>query len=169
MIWALIIIAGFVLDRLTKLWVVDSIVGNPITVIDKFFYIRHLENEGAAFSILQGKTILLATMVSVVALVILGVIIKNKNKFLRTILSIILAGALGNLYDRFFNDGKVIDFLEFHFGSYTFPTFNLADCFVVVGTILLAIYILFIYKDESKPEGRAGEKSEAPDTDEDKK
>ncbi|EMS71861.1 signal peptidase II [Ruminiclostridium cellobioparum] len=168
MIWALIIIAGFVLDRLTKIWVVDSIVGNPITVINNFFYIRHLENEGAAFSILEGKTVLLAVMVSVVALVIFGVIIKNKNKFLRTTLSIILAGALGNLYDRIFNDGKVVDFLEFHFGSYTFPTFNLADCLVVVGTILLAIYILFIYK-EAKPEAGSVEKSEAAGTDEDKK
>lgn len=165
MIWALIIIAGFIFDRLTKIWVVDSIVGNPITVINKFFYIRHLENEGAAFSILRGKTILLVTMVSIVSLVIFGVIIKNKNKFLRTTLSIILAGALGNLYDRIFNGGKVIDFLEFHFGSYAFPTFNLADCFVVVGTILLAIYVLFIYRDEAKPETGAREKSEAAGTD----
>jgi signal peptidase II len=152
MIWALIIIAGFVLDRLTKLWVLDSIVGSPITVINNFFYIRHLENEGAAFSILRGKTMLLAIMVSIVALVILAVLIKNKNKFLRTTLSLILGGALGNLYDRIFNDGKVIDFLEFHFGNYVFPTFNLADCFVVVGTILLAVYILFIYKEDSKLE-----------------
>lgn len=150
MIWALIIIVGFALDRLTKMWVLEQVIGNPITVINNFFYVRHLENEGAAFSILQGKTVLLVIMTSIVALVILGVLIKNKDKFLRATLSLILAGALGNLFDRIFREGKVVDFLEFHFGKYVFPTFNVADCFVVVGTILLAIYILFIYKEDSK-------------------
>ena len=152
MIWALIIIVGFALDRLTKMWVLEQVIGNPITVISNFFYVRHLENEGAAFSILQGKTVLLVIMTSIVALVILGVLIKNKDKFLRATLSLILAGALGNLFDRIFREGKVVDFLEFHFGKYVFPTFNVADCFVVVGTILLAIYILFIYKEDSKEE-----------------
>ncbi len=150
MIWALIIIVGFALDRLTKMWVLEQVIGNPITVINNFFYVRHLENEGAAFSILQGKTVLLIIMTSIVALVILGILIKNKDKFLRATLSLILAGALGNLFDRIFRGGRVVDFLEFHFGNYVFPTFNVADCFVVVGTILLAIYILFIYKEDSK-------------------
>ncbi len=150
MIWAIIIIVGFALDRLTKMWVLEQVIGNPITVINNFFYVRHLENEGAAFSILQGKTVLLVIMTSIVALVILGVLIKNKDKFLKATLSLILAGALGNLFDRIFREGKVVDFLEFHFGKYVFPTFNVADCFVVVGTILLAVYILFIYKEDSK-------------------
>lgn len=147
MIWALIIIVGFILDRLSKLWVLDKLVGNPITVVKDFFYLRHLENKGAAFSILQGKTILLTVLTSIVALVLIYVLVKNKDKFLRLTISLILAGALGNLYDRIFR-GSVVDFLEFHFGSYVFPTFNLADTFVVIGTILLAIYILFIYKEE---------------------
>jgi len=149
MIWALIIIGGFILDRLSKIWVLDTLINNPITVIKDFFYLRHLENEGAAFSILHGKTILLIVMASIVALVLVYALIKFKNKFLRATISLILGGALGNLYDRIFR-GSVVDFLEFHFGSYVFPTFNLADSLVVVGTILLAIYILFIYK-EDKP------------------
>lgn len=147
MIWALIIFVGFILDRISKLWVIDSVVGNPITVVKNFFYLRHLENRGAAFSILQGKTLLLTILSSIVALVLVYVLIKNKNKFLRATLSLILGGALGNLYDRI-SKGSVVDFLEFHFGSYVFPTFNIADSFVVVGTILLAVYILFIYKEE---------------------
>ncbi len=151
MLWALIIIVGFAMDRLTKVWVLDKIVGNPITVIKDFFYLRHLENQGAAFSILQGKTIFLVLMVSIVSLAMLYFLIKHKHKFLRLSLSLILGGALGNLYDRIFSNGSVVDFLEFHFGSYVFPTFNVADVLVVVGTILLAIYILFLYKEE-KPE-----------------
>ncbi len=150
MLWIIIVILGFAIDRLSKMWVMDSLVGNPITVVNDFFYLRHLENMGASFGILHGKTIFLIIMTSIVALVIAYAITKYKDKFLRTTLSMILGGALGNLYDRIFNDGKVIDFLEFHFGSYVFPTFNIADTLVVVGTILLAVYILFIYK-EDKP------------------
>lgn len=152
MMWAIIIIAGFILDRVSKLWVMNKIEGNPVTVIDKFFYLRHLENEGAAFSILQGRTLFFIIITSVIVLFMVGFLVKNKNKFLRLSISLILPGALGNLYDRIFNDGKVVDFLEFHFGSYAFPTFNVADCFVVVGTIFLAIYILFIYKEAPKVE-----------------
>lgn len=151
MLWALIIIIGFTLDRLSKLWALGHLAGNPITVIKNFFYLSHLENEGAAFSILQGRTILLIIMVSVVSLILVYYLIKHKHSFLRLSLSMILGGALGNLYDRIFRGGSVVDFLEFHFGSYVFPTFNVADILVVVGTILLAIYILFIYKDEKKP------------------
>lgn len=149
MIWALIIILGFILDRVSKLWAVDALADKPITVIDNFFYLRYLENKGAAFSILQGKTVFLVIMTSLIAIAILFIIIKNKDKFLRTTLSLILCGALGNLYDRI-TKGSVTDFLDFHFGSYVFPTFNVADMFVVVGTILLAVYILFFYK-EDKP------------------
>lgn len=147
MIWALIIIGGFILDRLSKLWILQSFVGKPMTIVNNFFYVRHLENEGAAFSILQGKTLLLVILTSVMCLALVYMLVKNNNKFLRLTLSLIIGGALGNLYDRIFR-GSVVDFLEFHFGSYVFPTFNIADSLVVVGTILLAVYILFIYKEE---------------------
>lgn len=151
MIWALIIIAGFALDRISKVWVLNSLVGKPITVIKDFFLLRHLENEGAAFSILQGKTIFLIIMTSLVSLVLLYILIKYKHRLLRTSLSMILAGALGNLFDRIFREGRVVDFIEFHFGSYYFPSFNVADMLVVCGTILLAVYILFVHQDGKKP------------------
>ncbi|PYG89908.1 signal peptidase II [Ruminiclostridium sufflavum DSM 19573] len=151
MIWALIIIAGFILDRLTKIWAFDSLSHEPVTVIDNFFYLRYLENKGAAFSILQGKTVFLVIMTSLVSLAILFIIIRFKDKFMRTALCLIFSGAAGNLYDRA-TKGSVTDFIEFHFGSYVFPIFNAADIFVVIGTILLAIYILFFYKEEKPAE-----------------
>ena len=58
----------------------------------------------------------------------------------------ISAGAIGNLCDRF-TLHYVIDFLRFDFGSYTFPIFNVADCYAVVGTILLILCILFDSKE----------------------
>ncbi len=156
MIWALIIILGFILDRVSKVWVIDTLADKTISVIDNFFYLRYLENRGAAFSILQGKTIFLIVMTSLVSLAMLLVIIKYKDKFLRVSLSLILSGALGNLYDRI-TKGSVTDFLDFHFGSFTFPTFNIADMFVVVGTILLAIDILFFYKEDKPVEEHSTE------------
>jgi signal peptidase II len=151
MLWLLIIIGGFAADRFSKLWALGNLKGNPVTVIKNFFYLSHLENEGAAFSIFQGKTIFLIITTSLVSMVLLYFLIKQKHRFLRLTLSLILGGALGNLYDRI-TRGSVVDFLEFHFGSYVFPTFNVADTLVVCGTILLAIYILFIYKDDKQPE-----------------
>jgi signal peptidase II len=156
MIWAIIIILGFILDRVSKVWAIDALADNPITVIDNFFYFRYLENRGAAFSILQGKMVFLIIMTSIVSLAVLFVIFKYKDKFLRTTLSLILSGALGNLYDRI-TKGSVTDFIDFNFGSYVFPTFNVADMLVVVGTILLAIYILFIYKEDKPVEQQSPE------------
>ncbi len=148
MIWVFIVLVAFLLDRLSKIWVMNTLVGNPITVIEDFFYLRHLENKGAAFSIFHGKTFFLVLLSLIVSIVLIYFMIKFKDKFLRVSISVVLGGAIGNLYDRLFNDGSVIDFLEFHFGSYVFPTFNVADIFVVCGTILLGVYILFFYKEE---------------------
>ena len=150
MIWVFIVIVAFLLDRLSKMWVMSTVVDNPITVIEDFFYLRHLENRGAAFSILHGKTFFLVILSFVISIVLIYFMFKFKDRFLRIAISIVLGGAIGNLYDRLFNEGSVIDFLEFHFGSYVFPTFNVADIFVVCGTILLGIYILFFYKDEKE-------------------
>jgi signal peptidase II len=59
----------------------------------------------------------------------------------------VLGGAIGNFIDRV-SKGKVVDFLDFYFGNYNFPTFNIADTFIVLGTIILAVYILFFNKKE---------------------
>jgi len=61
-------------------------------------------------------------------------------------LSLIFAGAVGNLIDRVLT-GSVTDFLRFDFGSYTFPIFNVADMSVVIGSAVLMYYMFFIYKE----------------------
>ena len=61
---------------------------------------------------------------------------KEKNKTVQLALSFILGGALGNLADRFFYQG-VVDFLDFHLGSYHWPAFNIADSFIFLGVLLL--------------------------------
>ncbi|MBU3180128.1 signal peptidase II [Clostridium psychrophilum] len=141
----LIVFIGLLLDRLSKLWALSVLKQSNGTIIIKdFFKLEYLENRGAAFGILQNKLILLA----LVTLIVIGVMIyyiikyKPKSKFLRISFALIISGALGNLYDRLFYK-YVVDFILFHYKDiYNFPTFNIADSLVVVGTLILAISIV---------------------------
>lgn len=144
----LIIFLGLLLDRLAKVWALSSLKEkNGVVLIKDFFKLEYLENRGAAFGILQNKLILLAL---VTLLIISGMIYyiikyKPKSKLLRISFAFIISGALGNLYDRVFYK-YVVDFILLHYKDvYNFPTFNIADMLVVVGTAILAISIV---KDE---------------------
>ncbi|GAE89117.1 signal peptidase II [Acetivibrio straminisolvens] len=148
----LILIAGFVaIDQLTKYIVISNIeFGDKISVINNFFYLTHWRNTGAAWGIMQNGRYILVPVTIALSALLAYFIFKNRNKFYRFSLSMILGGALGNLIDRIFRPEGVVDFLDFQFGSYHFPVFNAADTFVVVGTILLAYYTLFIYKEHKE-------------------
>lgn len=149
MIWVAVIFVIVLLDQLTKYMVVKNIdLGNSITIIEQFFYLAHWRNKGAAWGIMQNGRAIFIPVTIVVSIVLVYIMHKYENKLLRFSLSLILGGAIGNLIDRIFRPDGVVDFLDFHFGSYRFPTFNLADSFVVVGTIILAYYMLFIYKEK---------------------
>lgn len=141
----IIILLGILLDRFTKIWASKGLNGgNDIIIIKNFFSFQYLENRGAAFGILQGKTLLLSIITSVTILAIIFYLIKYRtsSKLIRISLSLIISGAIGNLYDRIIHK-YVIDFILWHYKDvYYFPTFNVADIFVVIGTILLAISII---------------------------
>ena len=147
LVFVLLVIA---LDRFTKIWAVSHLyMNNNIVIIKGFFELSYLENRGAAWGILQNQTIFLVVISLIIILGIVGFYIKYRPKslMLRLSLSLIIGGALGNMYDRVFNK-FVIDFIYFHYKNvYSFPTFNVADMSVVVGTFLLAIYILRNEKD----------------------
>lgn len=144
----IIIALGLVLDRLTKKWAVASLKGNDaIVVIKDFFGFEYLENRGAAFGMLQNKQWLFITITILVVLFMIGYLIKRKPTFKLTYISmaLIIAGAIGNLIDRIAYK-YVIDFILVHYKDvYYFPTFNVADILVCVGTFFLLICIL---KDE---------------------
>ncbi len=113
------------------------------------FELRYLENRGAAFGMLQNQRLFFIIVGVVFMLVILIALIRlpatRKYRPLRFALCLVAAGALGNLYDRIMLN-YVIDFLYFVYIN--FPIFNVADCYVTVGTALLVILILFIYKED---------------------
>lgn len=148
MIYAIIIIVGIILDRITKIYASSNFLQNPIhTKLINFVYV---ENRGAAFGILQDRRIFFIILTLVVVAYLLYYFIRNINtnpKMLNLALSLIISGALGNFYDRLFH-GYVVDFIEFSFVN--FPVFNIADILVTLGSILLVVFILFSDMDGDK-------------------
>ena len=141
----LIIFLGLLLDRLAKVWALSALKEkNAIVLIKDFFKLDYLENRGAAFGILQNQLILLAlfTLLIISGMIYYIIKYKPKSKFLRISFALIISGALGNLYDRVVYK-YVVDFILLHYKEvYYFPTFNIADMLVVVGTVILAISIV---------------------------
>ena len=138
------------LDRWTKRLVAARIaMYTHIQVIPGFFRITHTENTGAAFSLFADspshwKTAMLISF-SVVAMIVVSVLLWKQSRALTMTgiaLSLILGGAVGNLWDRVAS-GRVVDFLLFYVKSYQWPVFNLADSAIVIGASLLVLEIIF--------------------------
>ena len=146
MVWILIIAALAVADQLIKSLVIRHLPGDTYKiVIDSFFYLVNRRNTGAAWSFLADQSwgiIVLSILSAIASLVLVVLTLAIRKKRYQAVLSLMAAGAIGNMIDRV-RDGGVLDYLDFHFGSYIFPTFNLADICLVVGTILLSLFVLF--------------------------
>ena len=140
----------FIADQATKYMALTRLkpVGS-VTFIDGFMDFTFVENRGAAFGILDGKVWLLLIMAVAICVVIIAAMLKmpdtREYKWLKWSLMLILAGAVGNVADRLFR-GYVVDFFEFTFIKW--PVFNMADIYVVIGTIAMAILVLFVIKDD---------------------
>ncbi|AUN17543.1 signal peptidase II [Clostridium botulinum] len=141
----IVLILGIFLDRISKIWALNTLAsGRDIVVIKNLFTFSYLENRGAAFGIFQNRLIFLSLITAIVILGVVYFIVKYKptSKLLKISLSLIISGAIGNLIDRIYYK-FVVDFIMLHYKDvYYFPTFNVADMLVVIGTVLLAIYIL---------------------------
>jgi signal peptidase II len=145
----LIALAVLLLDRITKWAIAQTIpLEDAVNIIPGFFRLTHLENTGAAFSLFADssspfRTTLLITF-SVAALAVVSVLLwKDRGVFHSgtLALSLILGGAVGNLWDRV-SDGKVTDFLDFYIGAHHWPPFNVADSAIVIGALLLFLRML---------------------------
>ena len=113
-------------------------------------HLKYIENDGSAFSSFSGQRVLLLVVTTVGMIVCSYLLVKygKKNKLLYSSFIMILGGALGNMIDRIFHGGLVVDYLDLQL--FQFAVFNFADCFVTVGTVLLMIYILFFMDKENK-------------------
>ncbi|HET9742405.1 MAG TPA: signal peptidase II [Terriglobales bacterium] len=159
-----LIIAGAVLalDRLTK-WIIEQTIPlhDSINIIPHFFKITHVTNGGAAFGLFSDSPsqyrIAFLVFFSVIALLVVSALLWRHTAGLNSTsiaLSLILGGALGNLWDRVLT-GHVVDFLEFYIGTYIWPDFNIADSAIVIGAAILMVEILFAPKPQKATEDPA--------------
>ena len=145
-------------DQLSKYWIVENLaIGDHIEVIAGFFDITHVRNPGMAFGLLRDfpEVYRLPFFVAVTALAVLLVFsffrkLAPGDRLSSFSLGLILAGAIGNFIDRVAR-GEVVDFLHFTlWRNFSWPDFNLADSWIVVGVALLFVELLAV---ESDPEG----------------
>ncbi len=140
------------IDQITKYIALINLKPISSTVFIKgFMDFTFVENRGAAFGILEGQRWFFVVITVIISVAIIYAFLKLPNKkeymYLRVSLVLILSGAIGNVIDRFFR-GYVVDFFEFTFINW--PVFNVADIYVVVGTMLFAFLLLFVIKEEPK-------------------
>lgn len=151
MLYVILVGVLVALDQWVKWLVLANIpLYERVSFLPPLVELTYVQNTGAAFSILSGRTEFLA-LVSLVLSVILGVAVAKKyfsRPFGRTSLAIVLAGAIGNLIDRALR-GYVVDMFDFMFIN--FAVFNVADICVVLGGIASGIYYLFYYEKYDAP------------------
>lgn len=146
----LIALLVVVLDRVSK-WLVSVNVTlhDSVSVLPGFLRITHVQNSGAAFGLFAESPsewkVAILILFSILALAVVSALLWKNSHSMSTTgvgLSLILGGALGNLWDRLLA-GHVVDFLDFYLGSYHWPAFNIADSAIVIGALLLVAEILF--------------------------
>lgn len=109
-----------------------------VSIIPNFFELTYVVNTGAAWSILEGQRLFFIVLSAIVTVVLIYFIYKEKEQLMSVALSLMLAGTLGNFYDRIFH-GYVRDMLSFNFFGYQYPIFNIADSALVIGVTLIII------------------------------
>lgn len=142
-------------DQLTKYLVVQNIpLYADVPAIDGLFHLTYVQNTGAAFSMLRGAQWLFALIFLVFTIAIVWDFVKKSmpfTKFERWLVLCIYAGGLGNMIDRL-RLGYVVDMIALDFIN--FPVFNVADCFITCGCILLVLHLILFnkefWKDEKK-------------------
>lgn len=148
--WMLVAALIVAVDQLTKWAIVKWIPLYGKVPLNSFINLTHQQNTGAAFSFLANASgwqrwffVSLGVVVSIVIAIWLWRIRREGLLILTSGLALVLGGAIGNLVDRI-RLGYVTDFIQVWFGSWAFPSFNVADAAISVGAALLIIDALFI-------------------------
>ena len=145
----------FLLDQISKYLVRHNMsLGQSIEIIPNFFNLTYITNDGMAFGIDFPFGIFLFSALSIVLTIFLFYYlytIKNDVFILRFSISLIIAGALGNLTDRIFL-GEVVDFFDFMIGNFRWYSVNIADSCVTVGMVIMLFDSIFLEKKRAKIE-----------------
>ena len=152
-LWLVVLVIG--LDLITKYLVNTSLpygIAHPQLPI---FDLTLLYNKGAAFSFLSGAGGWQRWFFAVIAIAVSSALLvwmaktPYQQRWLGAALALVLAGALGNLYDRMVH-GYVIDFLSFHYSGWYFPAFNIADIAITIGAGMLIIDMIWFSESDNK-------------------
>ena len=153
-----------VIDQVSKYLVITQMELNQVieNVIPGIIHFNRIPpNSGAAFGLFAGQTWFLITITCLIMVVCVGMLIRKTfdSKWMMWALCLVLSGGLGNLIDRVFRGGNVVDFLEFAF--FDFPVFNIADCAVCIGASLIVVYFVIDFiKDAKAKKQLSGETTE---------
>lgn len=146
-----------VVDQFTKVFVSNNFeMAKSYKFLPGIIDITYIHNDGAAWGMLGGYTWLLLSITIVVMLACIALLLKwgLRDKLIFWSAMLVLSGGVGNMIDRIFRGGNVIDFLHFEFWP-TFPVFNVADCAICVGAGLIILSLFKSIIDEQKQKSRA--------------
>lgn len=141
-----------VADQLTKYFIVSNFqLYEGSDFIKGLIDIVYIHNTGGAWGVLRGKTWWLLSMTLVIMAFCVVILFKSrtKSRLVFWAMTLIVSGGIGNLIDRIFRGGNVVDFLQFAFWK-DFPVFNVADCAIVVGVGMLLLYFVLDTVKEAK-------------------
>jgi len=156
-----------VIDQITKSWAVSKLMGgSEVVVFDSWWSFIYVENKGAMWGLgatlpdSARRLIFLGFSTLVTLIVVYLLLAYAETKFMKVVYAFIIAGACGNLFDRYFRGFKVVDFINWHAGNaYHWPTFNFADAVIVVAVFMLA-YEALIGEPMRRKNAKNGEKAQ---------
>lgn len=151
MLQIIIIVVLLAADQVTKFTLWASLpVNGTVPVIPGVLNFTQISNEGASFGMFQGAQVFFIILTFFVLIAALFYMIRFRHKqsrYFKIVIAMLFAGALGNLIDRI-AFGYVRDFIDIRLFDFWKYVFNIADASLVIGAILLAVYLLFFYKDK---------------------
>ncbi len=147
----LLIALPFLFDRISKTKIINHQIQNDRIYINEYINLDLVWNTGIGFGLFSSNSSIIynfiSTLIGIILIVIIFIMIKS-NFFEKILYSIILGGALGNLYDRIVYSA-VPDFIDIHFERFHWFTFNIADIFITLGIFLLVIKELFLKNEKN--------------------
>lgn len=137
-LWVTIVV--FLLDMSTKWIIIRHFILQESVFLLPVFSLSYVRNYGAAFGLFFGHRWPLAFLAAFISVFIIRILYKTPRHdyWQNTAFSLVLGGALGNLFDRLYH-GYVIDFLDFHWKEWQYPVFNVADSAICIGIFLLLV------------------------------
>ncbi len=158
---AVILLTGT--DQFIKFWAVENLKGHESKKFIGFgdtdiLNLTYLENDGAMFGSFGGLRWILVSVTFILMIFCVYYLIKHKSeKAVVVSMTLIVSGGIGNIIDRIFRGGLVVDYLDVQL--FDFAVFNFADCCVTIGAVLLLIYIIFFDKGSTIKKAESGETS----------